>query len=235
MSTGRRARNERARRFAKEAGFDLQLCRVGTPQTKGKGESANRFLSRLLVYDCDFVGLDGFLVAIARIEARSNSEPNDTTGLPPSAPFTKEKEYLQPIGNAALLEPMVGDSTVQVVPPTMLVRAAGGQWPVPRRCIGSKARVMPMPGGQILVTVAGELVVVHDAAQGTSKINYTEDHHVEAMEGKAWAADEGIRGQARANLELFFFSRVSSSGMSSTTMAALRSLVMTRHSSSISS
>ena len=202
MSTGRRVRNERAWRFAKEAGFDLQLCRVGTPQTKGKDESANRFLNRLLAYDRDFVGLDGLLAAIARIEARSNSEPNDTTGLPPSALFMKEKEYLQPIGNAALLESMVGDSTVQVVPPTMLVRAAGRQWSVPRRCIGSKARVVTMPGGQIRITVAGELVAVHDATQGTSKINYTEDHYVEAMEGKAWAADEDIRGQARANLEL---------------------------------
>ena len=202
MSTGRRARNERAWRFAKEAGFDLQPCRVGAPQTKGRDESANRFLDGLLAYGRDFVGLDGLLAAIARIEARSSSEPNDTTGLPPSAPLMREKEYLQPIGNAALPESMVGGSTVRVVPPTMLVRAAGRQWPVPRRRIGSKARVVTMPGGQIRIAVAGEPVAVHDATQGTSKVNYTEDHYVEAMEGKAWAADEGMRGQARANLEL---------------------------------
>ena len=202
MSTGRRVRNERAWRFAKEAGFDLQLCRAGAPQTKGKDESANRFLNRLSAYDRDFVGLDGLLAAIANIEARSNSEPNETTGLPPSALFMREKEHLRPIGNEALLESMVGDVAVQVVPPTMLVRAAGRQWSVPRRCIGRKARVVTMPGGQIRITVAGELVAVHDAAQGTSKINYTEEHYVEAMADKAWAADEDIREQARANLEL---------------------------------
>ena len=128
MSTGRRVRNERAWRFAKEAGFDLQLCRAGAPQTKGKDESANRFLNRLSAYDRDFVGLDGLLAAIANIEARSNSEPNETTGLPPSALFMREKEHLRPIGNEALLESMVGDVAVQVVPPTMLVRAAGRQW-----------------------------------------------------------------------------------------------------------
>lgn len=202
MSTGRRARNERAWRFAKGAGFDLRPCRVGTPQAKGRDESANRFLNRLLAYDRDLVGLDGPLAAIARTEARSDSEPNDATGLPPSALLMKEKEYLQPIGNAALPESMVGDSTVQAVPPTMLARAAGRQWSVPRRCIGSKARVVTMPGGQIRITVAGELVAVHDATRGTSKTNHTEDHCVEAMGGKAWAADEGMRGQARANLEL---------------------------------
>ncbi|EEA89265.1 Mu transposase domain-containing protein, partial [Collinsella stercoris] len=87
-------------------------------------------------------------------------------------------------------------------PPTMLVRAAGRQWSVPRGCIGRKARVVSMPGGQIRVTVAGGLVAVHDASRGSARINYTEDHYVEAMAGKAWAADADIREQARANLEL---------------------------------
>lgn len=202
MATGRRVRSQRAWRFAKEAGFELKLCKAGTPQTKGKDESANRFLGRLRAYDRDFEGLDGLLAAIANIEARSNSEPNETTGMPPLALFAKEKEFLRPIGNLALLESMVGDVTEQIVPSTMLVRAAGRQWSVPRRCIGKKARVTTMPGGQIRVTVAGELVAVHDASQGTGGINYTEGHYMEALEGKSWAADEDIRSQARANLEL---------------------------------
>lgn len=167
-SSGRREKNGRVSRFAREAGFELQLCRTRTPQAKGKDESANRSLSRLLAYDGDFVGLEGPLEAIARIESRSNSEPNETTGLPP----------------------------------TMLVRAAGRQWSVPRGCIGRKAKVVSMPGGQIRVTVAGELVAVHDASRGSARINYTEDHYVEAMAGKAWAPDADIREQARANLEL---------------------------------
>ena len=201
-SSGRREKNGRVSRFAREAGFELQLCGTRTPQTKGKDESANRFLSRLLAYDGDFVGLEGLLEAVARIESRSNSEPNETTGLPPAALFLREKEHLRPIGNVALLESMVGDVTEQVVPPTMLVRAAGRQWSVPRWCIGRKARVVSMPGGQIRVTVAGGLVAVHDASRGSARINYTEDHYVEAMAGKAWAPDADIREQARANLEL---------------------------------
>lgn len=90
-SSGRREKNGRVSRFAREAGFELQLCRTRTPQTKGKDESANRSLSRLLAYDGDFVGLEGLLEAIARIESRSNSEPNETTGLPPAALFLREK------------------------------------------------------------------------------------------------------------------------------------------------
>ena len=141
------------------------LCRPGTPETKGKDESANRFLSRLRAYEGEFTGWEGLLECVARIELRSNEEPNETTGLPPSALFMREKESLRPIGNARLLQSMVGDVSVQTVPPTMLVRAAGRQWSVPRRCIGRRVTVVAMPGGQVRVRMGGEEVAVHDAAE----------------------------------------------------------------------
>ena len=92
FSGGRRRKVERAWRFAEEAGFRLVLCRPGTPETKGKDESANRFLSRLRAYEGEFTGWEGLLECVARIELRSNEEPNETTGLPPSALFMREKE-----------------------------------------------------------------------------------------------------------------------------------------------
>ena len=114
----------------------------------------------------------------------------------------REKEYLRPVGNLGLLEQMIGDVSVQTVPSTMLVRAAGRQWSVPRRCIGRRAKVVAMPGGQVGVTVAGELVAVHDASQGRSKLNYDEAHYMEAIGGKARFADSDIREAARENLAL---------------------------------
>lgn len=202
FSGGRRVRSERAWRFAREAGFELKLCGVRTPQTKGKDESANRFVSRLLAYDRDFEGEDGIRDAVARIEARSNSEPNETTGLPPAALFMREKEHLRPIGNLRLLQEMIGDVSVQAVPPTMLVRAAGRLWSVPRACIGRKVNVVAMPSGQVRVTMGGEEVTVHDAAERPGPIVYSEDHYVEALEGKSWFHDSDIREAARANLAL---------------------------------
>lgn len=133
VSGRRRTRQERAWRFAREAGFELRLCAPRSPQTKGKDESANRFLNRLLAYGGEFTGWSGLAEAVARVEAQANSEPNRTTGLPPDALFMREKESLRPIGNLRLLESMVGDVSVQTVPPTMLVRAAGREWSVPRR------------------------------------------------------------------------------------------------------
>ena len=202
FSGGKRVKSERAWRFAREAGFELKLCRRQTPQTKGKDESANRFVNRLKAYDHDFEGEQGIIDAIARIEARSNAEPNETTGLPPAVLFMREKEHLRPIGNLRALQDMIGDVSVQKVPATMLVRAAGRQWSVPRSCIGKKVNVVTMPSGQVRVTLDGEEVAVHDAASASGPIVYAEDHYVEAMEGKSWFADADIREAARANLEL---------------------------------
>lgn len=200
---GRRTRSERAWRFAREAGFELQLCAPRSPQTKGKVESANRFLSRLLSYEGEFDGWEGLLQAVAAVEARCNAEPSASTGVPPDVLFMREKEHLAPIGNRALLESMVGDVSVQVVPPTMLVRAAGRQWSVPRAMIGRRVSVVTMPGGQVRVRFGGEDVAVHEAAgPGAGPIVYDEAHYAQALEGKRRFEGADIREAARANLEL---------------------------------
>ena len=69
VSGRRRTRQERAWRFAREAGFELRLCAPRSPQTKGKDESANRFLNRLLAYGGEFTGWGGLAEAVARVEA----------------------------------------------------------------------------------------------------------------------------------------------------------------------
>ena len=79
------------------------------PQTKGKVESSNRFLSRLMAYQGDFDGWDDIDEIVARIEDASTSEPNETTGLPPSALFMEEKDALLPVGNLRALEEAMGD------------------------------------------------------------------------------------------------------------------------------
>lgn len=159
FSGGRRRKAGRAWRFAEEAGFGLVLCRPGTPETRGEDESANRSLSRLRAYEGELTGWEGLLECVARIEPRSNEEPDETTGLPPNAPFVREKESLGPIGNARLPQPMVGDVSVRTVPPTMLVRAAGRQWSVPGRRIGGRVTVVAMPGGQVRVRMGGDVDV----------------------------------------------------------------------------
>lgn len=115
-ASGRRV-SARFARFAAAAGFELELARPRSPQTKGKVESSNRFLSRLAVYEGDFRGEEGLVAAIARIEARCNTEPSASTGVPPAVLFMREKEELRKVGNMGLLESMVADVSVQAAPP----------------------------------------------------------------------------------------------------------------------
>ena len=114
----------RVERFAREAGFEIVLCAPRTPETKGKVESANRFLSRAAGLRGGLRRLEGVDAAIARIERRSNEEPNGTTGVPPELLFMREKDALRPLGNRALLESMLGEVSYQPSPATMLVRGA---------------------------------------------------------------------------------------------------------------
>lgn len=72
---GRRRRDPRVERFAREAGFEIVLCAPRTPETKGKVESANRFPSGLAAYEGDFDGWEGLDEAAARIERRGDEEP----------------------------------------------------------------------------------------------------------------------------------------------------------------
>lgn len=202
VSDGKRKKVERAWRFAAEAGFDLEICAVRTPETKGKDESANRFLNRLKVYDGDFRGEDELIAVIERIEHRCNVEPNETTGLPPAVLFMKEKEHLRPLGNVRSLESLIGDVSTQVVPSTMLVRAAGREWSVPRRCIGRKVKKVLTDGGQLRVMLGGEIVAVHDTTVAAKPIDYAAEHYERALSAKPRYEDEDIAAAARANLEL---------------------------------
>ena len=140
--------------------------------------------------------------AIARIEARCNTEPSASTGVPPAVLFMREKEELRKVGNMGLLESMVADVSVQAVPPTMLVRCRGREFSVPRRCIGRRVKVLAMPSGQVRVEKAGETDAVHDLTAPGGPVVYDPAHYAEALAAKARYADADIEAAARANLEL---------------------------------
>ena len=196
---GRRRRIRRVFDFARDAGFEIRLCKVRSPETKGKVESSNRFLSRLMAYQGDFDGEDELTEIIARIEERSNAEVNETTGMPPSVLFMDEKEALRPVGNMGVLEQAMGDVVeVASVPSTMLVSARGRKVSVPRRCIGRRVRLVCAPDGGVDVYMAGELVASHAPGEA----GYSLEHYEQAIEGKGWFADADIAEAARANLDL---------------------------------
>ena len=101
---GRKIKHPRILQFEKDTGLKIVLCQVRSPETKGKDESANRFLNRLYAYNNDFEDLNDLLRIIERLNVRCNEEINQFTNVPPDVLFQKEKEYLLPLPNDKVLD-----------------------------------------------------------------------------------------------------------------------------------
>ena len=84
----------------------------------------------------------------------------------------------------------------------MLVRCRGREWSVPRRCIGKRVRLLAMPGGQLRISMDGQLVALHDMSKASGRINYDPAHYEEALSSKRRYADEDIQAAARENLRI---------------------------------
>lgn len=192
-ASGRRV-SARFARFAAAAGFELELARPRSPQTKGKVESSNRFLSRLAVYEGDFRGEEGLVAAIARIEARCNTEPSASTGGAAGGAVHAREGGAAQGGQHGAFGVDGGRRLRPGGAPTMLVRCRGREFSVPRRCHrqarqGARDAVGPGEGG-----VAGETVAVHDLSAPGGPSSTTPAHYAEALAAKARYADADIGG-----------------------------------------
>ena len=203
VSGRRRTRQERAWRFAREAGFELRLCAPRSPQTKGQGrvgqplpEPPARLRRRV-----HQVGRPRRGGGPGRGPGKLGAEPHHR----PAARRAVHAGEGEPAAHREPPSPRV-DGGRRERPDRPADHARQGrrqEWSVPRRCIGRRVSVVAMPGGQVVVRMAGEEVAVHDAASGPSRpINYDPDHYGQALEGKRGLADADIAEAARANLAL---------------------------------
>lgn len=164
--------------FEKDLNIQIKLCKVRSPETKGKDESANRYVSRLLAYNNEFQDENDILKMIDQLNSRVNSEVNQTTNIPPIILFNKEKEYLQPLPHHHLLETYIDDVIKQVVPPTLLVNYKGCGYSVPPKFINKSVRLVPCVN-KLHIYFNTELIAIHEIKK--QKINYNNSHYKEAL------------------------------------------------------
>ncbi len=89
--------------FEKDIGIKIHLYKVRTSQTKGKVESANRFIQWLEPYNGELKREDELIELINKIEHDVNNKTNRITGIPPEKLIKKEMEYLKPLPNKLLM------------------------------------------------------------------------------------------------------------------------------------
>lgn len=186
--------------FEKDTGVKIKLCKSRTPQTKGKDESANRFVNRLKAYNNDFEDLTDLLRIIDNLNVRCNEECNQTTKIPPNILFQKEKEYLSPLPNQVMLESYLDGSYISLVPETMLINYKGNSYSVPKEYIGKSVKCVP-DNNKLYIYFNTKLIHSYDIS--SQKINYDRNDYIDALKTITKSSGNDIEELALKNLERF--------------------------------
>ncbi len=188
------------KQFENDLGIKINLCKIRTPETKGKDESANRYASWLYAYDYKIKDKKELIEAIEYINQRINQETNQTTNIPPVRLFQKEKEYLDPLPNKILMDDYQCQTLTKVVPPTLLVNYNGSGYSVPRIALGKRVKIVP-EDDKLYIYLNTDLISVHTIT--SQKFNYEEEHYKSALASRMSSkTEEEIEKMAKENLQL---------------------------------
>lgn len=178
ITNGTKNKHQKIKQFERDLGIKIKLCKTRSPETKGKDESSNRFLAWLMPYDGEFEDEAELIEILNKINYKVNLENNQTTNIPPSVLFQKEKEYLDPLPNKILLDSYVENVDVQTVPQTLLVTYKGNGYSVPNKFINKRVKIIPIDN-KLYIYYNTDLVIIHTITN--KKFNYNESHYKEAL------------------------------------------------------
>lgn len=199
ITNGTKYKHPKIKQFEKDLGIKIRLCKTRSPETKGKVESANRFLSLLIPYDGKFKDESELIEIIEKINNKVNQENNKTTNMPGVVLFKKEKEYLNPLPNKVMLESYIESVETKIVPQTLLVPYKGNGYSVPSKFINKRVKLVPIDN-KLYVYYNSELVVIHEISN--KKFNYNERHYIEGLGYSIKNDNTDIEKIAKDNLAL---------------------------------
>ncbi len=199
IQKGRKKKHPIIKAFEKDTGLTIKLTKARSPQTKGKVESANRFVKWLKVYDKEFENEEELIKLIKHINVKINNEISQTTKMPPAVLFNKEKETLNPLTNRIVLESYLSNSITQVVPSTCLVRFEGSEYSVSSSLINKRVKLTKV-NQKLHIYFNTNLVSIHDIS--SNLINYHPEHYLQSL-GAHIKDDEKLLNMAKQNLALF--------------------------------
>lgn len=181
--------HESVTQFFRDIGVELRLCKVRTPETKGKDESSNRFAKWLRAYDGKIGSARDVPPLVKALVRDINLEENQMTGVPPAVAFGKEKEHLGALPSEGVMREYESWSHSCRVPQTMLVYYHSARYSVPPNLI-TKTVQIEEDSGRVYIYHAGFLVAEHEAAPGGA--NYDESHLRAGLEASSGASADSI-------------------------------------------
>lgn len=186
--------------FAKDLGFNPKKCRISSPETKGKDESCNRFMSWLYPYNKDFETEENLINIIKNINIKVNQEINQTTNMTPISLFGKEKEYLNPLPRKQVYEKYLDTMIPAKVSNGLLVYYKGSQYSVPAKYINQTVKLNEVDN-KLYIYYNKDLIASHNISE--KKINYNAEHYKEGLKSYNFdMTDNQIENMALSNLEL---------------------------------
>lgn len=196
-----RKKHRQIENFEKDTGIKIRLCQARSPQTKGKCESANRYVQWLQPYQKKLEKEEDLLEQIQQLNIQVNRETNQTTGIPPVVLFGKEKEHLDPLPSDVMLESYLQDISVQTVPSTLLVRYKGNGYSVHHKFIGKRVKLVPVHN-KLYIYYNTQLIASHTIS--CSPFNYRQDDYHEALKVRIPSKeDDEIDRIVQDNLRMF--------------------------------
>lgn len=182
---------------------DMQVkprnCRPRHPYTKGKDESANRFMNWLIPYNHEFEDEEELIKIIKEINLKVNKQVNSTIGVAPIMLFQKEKEYLNPLPNLKIMEQYLLDTIHVKVNNGSLFYYKGKKYSVPNKFINCTMDIQE-DNNKLYVYYNKELITIHEIS--IKNINYKEEHYKEALRNVLREKTlEDIEEIAQKNLE----------------------------------
>ena len=185
--------------FAKDMQTKAKKCKPRHPYTKGKDESANRFMNWLLPYNHEFENEEELIKIIENINYKVNRKINSTTGVAPIMLYNKEKEYLKPLPNKKILDEYLS-TTIQIkVFNDSLFYYKGKRYSVPIQFINKTLNVYEN-NNKLYVYYNRKLITVHDISE--KNINYKEKDYIEGLQSVLNnKAQLEIENMAKSNLE----------------------------------
>ena len=164
--------------FAKDIGVFAKHCKARHPFTKGKDESANRFMSWLIPYNHEFEDEEDLIRIIKEINLEVNKQVNSTIGVAPIMLYKKEKEYLKPLPSQQILNEYKIDTIRVKVSNESLFYYKGKKYSVPIKFINHTLDIQENDN-KLYVYYNKELITMHEIS--INNINYKEEHYIEGM------------------------------------------------------
>ena len=174
--------------FFKDLGVKLILAKVRTPQTKGKVETANKFVKWIYAYNNRFTVEVDLHNIIYNLSARVNQIVNTGTNRPPIVLFENEKGTLRKINKDLFNERNKQYLSSQIVPATCLLYYKKKLFGVNQKYIGKRVVIK---GEDSLVNIYyNNILIASYTYEDAKKVNYNVNDYTEVLKNKGFSYDK---------------------------------------------